>query len=109
MDILQCLIYFFPSKGKIVVVDLGSLMGVKTKYRSTDEPCVNSLPEARNILIFDREETVILELCSKQISINPKECLICMDAPRELKFQCGHHVVCSKCYDSIVICPLVIN
>ena len=30
------------------------------------------------------------------------ECILCMDAPREVRFACGHAIVCSGCLPSVV-------
>ena len=31
----------------------------------------------------------------------PKECVMCLDAPREVRFNCGHAVCCSRCVDKL--------
>ena len=42
----------------------------------------------------------------------PKECVICMSAPRELRFACGHLACCAECTDALCAtegqrCPYV--
>lgn len=32
----------------------------------------------------------------------PRECMMCLDAPRELRFGCGHACCCRGCFDGLV-------
>lgn len=103
---LHALIFLFPENPKYVVADMGSMRGIITEKRSTDKSCTSSVPRNRNILIFDWTETAILILVDKKISINPKECVICLTEPRNCTFDCGHYLVCNNCKNKIHECPV---
>ena len=46
-------------------------------------------------------ETAVLRLGPERagltLVINPKDCVVCMDAAREVAFGCGHFVCCAEC------------
>jgi len=106
---VACLIFPFPEFQKIFVVDVGGNCGIVTEKRSnesSDKQCISSFPNARNVLIFDWNEIVVLQLGSKIVAINPKECVVCLSAPRQITFNCGHHVTCNKCAEQLPHCPV---
>ena len=120
---LHAVIFLFEEFNKIFVVDVGSLDGIITTKRSSDAKCINSLPEKRDIIILEYDEQVILNLGNIKLFINPKECLICYENPRNIKFisikenniskGCDHYVTCQECYQKLhngpinkQICPI---
>jgi len=104
---MHTIIFPLPELKMIIVVDMGSLSGITTHKRSSDEKqCVSSLPKSRNVLIFDWEEIVILRMGQVQVAINPKDCVVCMVNPRNMTFGCGHHCTCHDCSQKITTCPI---
>lgn len=101
---LHAMIFILPEK--IVVVDVGSFFGIVTKERSSGKELVDSLPNKRAVLFFDRNETVILSLGIEEICINPKECIVCMEESRNCRFNCNHWVTCDKCAAKLQECPI---
>ena len=67
-----------------------------------------SEPGNRRPLLIAADETVVLQLepTGRRIVINPRECLICCAAPREVAFDCGHHVCCARCAGRMLQCPM---
>lgn len=96
--------FFINSVGNIIVVDPGSLNGIITIYRSSDRKKYSSSYHERRILEFSIDETFVLQLGHKTLKINPRECIICLERPRSLRFNCGHFCTCDGCYVSK--CPI---
>ncbi len=104
---LHAIVYFYPNhyvpnvtdpnKGVILVVDVGSMEGIRTISRPSGKPKVDSLPRNRNILIFEWNESAVLQLATEKIVLTPKTCIICLSEPRTKKFQCGHYLTCETC------------
>lgn len=103
---LHGLLFLLPEINKYIVVDMGSLQGIVTEKRSSEKDCVNSLPKQRNVLVFDFDEIAILRMGNLRVAVNPKECVVCFERPRGITYDCGHHVVCSVCNESIADCPI---
>lgn len=105
---LHCVI--FALMDKLVVIDPGSLMGIKTIERSSDARKINSLPDDRHVLVFNKNESFVLELAGLRITISPKTCIICMERMRGVRFNCGHCICCADCSRYIIAsdkrCPL---
>lgn len=91
---------------KYIVVDMGSYTGIITKLRSSKKDKISSRRGDRNILIFDKSEISILQLGNREIIINPKECIVCVNNPREVIFNCGHFVTCNNCSNKLDSCPI---
>ena len=103
---LHAMVFILPNINKIIVVDVGSFFGIVTKERSSSEKSVHSLPNMRNVLFFDLNETVILSLGMEDICINPKECVVCMEEARNCRFGCNHWVTCTNCASKLQDCPI---
>ena len=103
---LHLLIFILYEINKIVMVDPGSFHGIKTLKRSKEYPLVNRLPGNRQLLVFDMDEIVELEIKEQKILLNPKECLICFEKARDFTFGCGHYVACEDCIKKLQDCPL---
>lgn len=103
---LHAMIFIIPEINKIVIVDPGSISGIVTLLRSSDNQLINSLPKSRAVLVFDITEMFVIKLGNIQLGFNLKDCIICMDKPRECTFQCGHHIVCNDCRVKLNKCPL---
>ena len=81
--------------------------------RSGKEKPLHSVPNSRRVLRFDLDETFVLRFGGSETSkliVNPKECIICMDRPREHRFSsCNHCVVCSSCSSELQMCQLCLS
>lgn len=101
-DIDVSRIHFFGIiiKDKILILDTWSLYG--TNLYNNKEELDNSIGN-RHILKIDRNKRHILELKNYLVVINPqkvlndKYCIICMAAPRIIRNNCGHGVLCQDC------------
>lgn len=103
---LHAVIYLLPEIEQYIVLDLGSCDGIITTNRSSEQPCLCSIPRARNLLSFHFDEVALLSMGVAKLAINPKSCIICFDRVRQQTFSCGHHLACSQCADRLSICPL---
>lgn len=102
---VHALLYSFPYSNMYIIVDIGSLSGIETVYRSSGKTPISSFTNNRNVLFFDWEEMVILLFGDSRITINPKDCVICLENPRDTTFTCGHHIACSVCSQNLHKCP----
>ena len=105
---LHAIVYIFPSLASVLVVDVGSMTGIRTLERSDKtKPLVSSKPEARAVLEFGLKERVVLSLGGCSIMLNPPQCVVCLDKPRCRQFQaCLHFVTCADCASKLVECPI---
>lgn len=106
---LHAIIFPIQAINKYLVVDVGSLLGINTVKRSSAADKINSVPKKRMVLMFDWNEVAVLDLGGAIICINPRECVICYNKPREVTLGCGHYVVCNDCLPKILLCPLCRN
>lgn len=106
---LHTMLFPLPQLGIFVLIDLGSATGIKTRKRSSQKQLINSLPNQRNVLIFDWNEIVVLDLGNQIIAINPKTCVICFEKPRNKQFGCGHYSTCNVCSAIINFCPICLK
>jgi hypothetical protein len=103
------MIFVLHKFGKIAIVDVGSWTGIKTLFRYSDaieKPRVSSSMNNRKTVLLDMTDNSLLELGSQLITINPKSCVVCEDAPRQQQFGCGHQCVCTACANKLDKCPL---
>jgi len=107
---LNCVMFIYSQY--IIIIDPGSLYGLKTKSRIKKEK-QHSLPNKRQPLVFDRNERFILEMGDEVVTFSPKLCVICMNKPREMLSNCGHYIMCQSCFDNIKLnnnnCPICRN
>jgi len=106
---LNAVIFPLLDSNTLLIVDVGSICGVKTLQRTSGEPLVSSLPNARRPIMVKITETASFSLGDgEQILVwNPKECVVCMASPREVEFQpCKHFAVCRGCSNNLTTCPL---
>jgi hypothetical protein len=110
---LNLLLYIFPTQRLLLVVDMGSLYGIHTKYRSdTMQILEHSEPNDRNILRFSIDEQIILIIGDPNVNpceivINGKSCIVCFENPRQVLFEsCKHYAVCSECNLELQTCPI---
>jgi hypothetical protein len=104
---------------ELIVVDPGSLSGIRTRKRSEFPHMVHSLPWTRNVLKFGHQERFVLSLDGILVGFNldlnlpgleATECTVCMMAPAIERLQrCGHCVACSSCLDQLTLCPICRN
>lgn len=109
---VHCLLVPLPKYHQIAVVDVGCLYGIVTVSRSDADtkPLEKSSLHDRRALLFGYTEECVLKLGQKQIAINPRSCLMCLNRPPTLQFNCGHTSCCNTCYEAMQlekqeICP----
>ncbi len=110
---IQMALYPLPKYNMICIVDLGSLNGLKQKDRAdTARPREHSFIGARKNILIGWPEWSVIEMGGVQsreelLVIFPKECCICMSAPRDYMFEkCGHYCACVECARKLDACPL---
>lgn len=82
----------------VTVVDLGCAAGIIMLSRSSDAvDLVSSHPGSRRSIRVEQSETVVLQLGATLVCLNPQVCVICMERPRNVIFDCRHHCCCRKC------------
>lgn len=96
-------------KGKLFIVDVGSLFGIKTKIRAKGKDCQHSVPYDRNVLMFDLGEQVVLQMGDAELALSPEEwkvCVVCYERPRNITFPCKHYCCCAECSLHLQVCPI---
>ena len=120
-----------PEQNQLVIVDVGSLCGLRVLQRSSasaapEEACEPttagsavggtvssayeadcSLPGCRRPLLVGAAETALVHLGDLRagctIVLNPKLCLVCMSQPRQVTFNpCGHFACCADCAERVL-------
>lgn len=66
----------FLTPKSVVIVDVGSLLGINTIERSSIQPNEKSVINMRKALIFSREETAVIQMGSQRITLNPKKIVV---------------------------------
>ncbi len=117
-----------PLEDTLVLCDVGSLAGFRITERN-DNPGADadadaaaaapppprreanedvSAPGQRRPLLVGASETAVVQLepRGRTVVINPRDCLICCDVAREVRFNCGHFVCCSVCARRVARCPV---
>lgn len=109
---ISAIIMFFQKK--TVVIDVGSLYGIKTLTRSNNDQLEHSISTERKPIVFDSSESFTLKFGSddldKELSsclIKPKLCGNCLTNVVNVKYTtCGHTITCLKCSKNLLCCPL---
>ena len=96
--------------GSWLIIDLASMFGsqcISSHALGTDLQHMKSERGSRRLLRLPKDDSYVLRLGEKQrIWVNPKECVICREYPREMTLSCGHSILCRQCYNKVDICPL---
>ena len=88
----------------IIIIDTWSLFGT-TFY--DNKILNNSYLNNRNLLKFKTTDRSIIELSNHLIVFNAekvkdtKQCIICMELPRIVRYSCGHSLVCINCFNKV--------
>jgi len=87
---------------KIVVMDVGSLLGIEMRERSNlSAPRETSKPNHRRPLVIDASETAVFTLGPHvTLTVNPKPCIIMASrctGTRNFRGDCGHFLCCIAC------------
>lgn len=61
---------------------------------------IDHLDRSLDVIRHNADQSGIQELASAP------QCIICMDASREIMFQCGHAVTCQVCSTNLIKCPM---
>lgn len=95
----RCCLFVLSSPNELMVIDPGSIGGIRVVSRSSGLPCEHSLPDDRKVLKFRIDETVCLRLGygSIMVQLNAKPCVVCLDLRRDVRLPCGHAVLCHAC------------
>jgi hypothetical protein len=112
---LHLALFLLPRLGHLCAVDLGGL-GVRLLQRKHKELGLpRSSPGVRQqVMMLGLREFAVFHLgddkpvaTPRELVLYPKECVVCADAPRGVKFKnCGHYGVCVKCAAKLDKCPL---
>lgn len=98
---IQFMIYIVGDT--VILVDVGTLFNTKIIGRSDKEKeLTESTQECRKAIIFKLNETVVIEAGQYVYTFSPKECIVCMSEPRNIKLECGHTLLCKQCYERIL-------
>jgi len=82
------------------IVDFWSRHGTRVHKRS-------SKPANRSVIYVSATDPFIMEIGDEKIQFNTKECIVCLNNPRNRVFDaCRHFVVCSECAHNLTKCPL---
>merc|ERR1711879_133172 len=69
--------------------------------------CLNSNPGERRLLTFEKDETFTLLVGNNtRVTINALLCIVCCNAPRTIRFGCGHLHCCEECAIRLTACPI---
>jgi hypothetical protein len=108
---ISAIIMFFEKK--TLVIDVGSLYGIKTCSRTNKQELVHSISGSRQPLVFDSSESFTIKFGSDSLdksvstcTVKPKMCISCMESIVNVKYNCGHCITCSKCSKNLAFCPL---
>lgn len=101
---LHAIVVVLRNINKIFVIDVGSILGIKTTKRTSDKPLKNTKEDS--ILEFDLNESFVLQFGDRNITFHPKECIICCEKARSQKYNCGHFVACESCSKNLRDCPI---
>ena len=101
--------FVFVTSTKIVVLDYFSLGGTVCESRSGS----GILPKSTNThgrrpMVFDLSEAFTIKLANNvTVKFSTRHCVVCLAAPREMRFvDCNHGVVCSACENIVTHCPV---
>ena len=96
--------------GSWLIIDLASMFGtqcISSRALGTDLQHMKSERNNRRLMRLPKGDSYVLLLGENQrIWVNPKECVICREFPREMTLSCGHSILCRKCYNKVDNCPL---
>jgi hypothetical protein len=106
----------FCANNKIVIMDTWSLNGTSTVNNSTKEKVVSTIGK-RKMISFDigvrfmiKIENYTLIFNQDMKSTNSKDCIVCCENPRNMRFNCGHSSTCEECTKIIMAntnrCPI---
>jgi hypothetical protein len=73
-----------------------------TMHAVPHSPCMPSLTFVRLVPAL----ILVLATQDQRIWVNPKECLVCREYPREVTLNCGHAILCMHCYARVHVCPI---
>ena len=104
-------IHFFGMiiKNKIIIIDTWSLFGTTVYDNKNEYNEYNNYVTNRRILKFDKDKRCILELKNYIIILNSdkilnnKFCIVCMSAPRLIRNNCGHGILCQDCNKRLML------
>jgi hypothetical protein len=96
---IHMILFPLPKVRKVLLIDIGSLCGIYT-------PGGNYGMGPSYILPFYNDCHRRFVLGAFEGILMPKECTICMDRPRLVKFHCRHSVCCDICARMITKCPI---
>jgi hypothetical protein len=105
---VAALIYLLPQFKQVLVVDVGSVSGLKMVDRNRAESTLaKTMFFDRNVIALDWQESSGFELgCGNSFTVRPQWCVICMAQPREVRLNpCRHYILCVRCANRVKTCP----
>lgn len=108
---IQAIIVFMKdNEGKIVMIVLDSWSLRGTSLLSKEGLVTeHSSKNDRKILINILDDYAIVEFSKEKYvfsSHDSKLCVVCLDNKREIRYDCGHGVVCNECGKGLTACPI---
>ena len=91
-----------------IVIDFWSLVG--TTIKAPNSPDSTSDSNNRSLLMLRAVPGATIQIAYKNTKIGVKfyarECVVCCERPREVRFGCGHAVSCNQCASQLTDCPI---
>lgn len=91
-----------------IVIDFWSLMG--TTIKAPNSPDSTSDSKKRSLLMLRSVPGATIQIACENTKIDLKfyarECVVCCERPREVRFGCGHAVSCNQCASQLTDCPI---
>ena len=87
----------FVYRDYIVILDSWSSMGTRCTNLLTGK-MQYSLRDQRSLITFPRKTSIAVQISNRDIILNPVPCIFCFNAPRQVRFNCHHAVICEGCF-----------
>ena len=91
-----------------IVIDFWSLMG--TTIKAPNSPDSTSDSKKRSLLMLGSVPGAKIQITCENTKFDVKfyarECVVCCERPREVRFGCGHSISCNHCASQLTDCPI---
>lgn len=92
----------------MIVIDAWSMFGTALLDNKGNEIEVSS-GNSRKVLIAEIEDCASITFANDKYTFSTnagKTCVVCLERMREVRYECGHGVVCVECNKGINTCPI---
>lgn len=109
---LALVIYILYDYDLILVVNPGCIHGISVISIESEPMSGKVVHKSKlcdsNTLIFNFTDFVTLKVGGSEsvLVLNPLECIVCRDAIREIRLECGHYATCRACSVQLKSCPI---